>query len=217
MKKILIAAVVIVLLMVGFLLLGSEKQNNVENQDITERQSVEEIESAQEEIINEKQDIDSYQITNSSTASYSAQKRWFNKPVQPVIGTAGDISGQVFVDDQKNTISVVARINPQTIDSVSGGRDNYTDDLFNSEITVNVEDVDFFDGAVFSAPVSITMNGITNSEIFEVNGSVLDDQASFTGTTKVKMSSYGITPPTATSVYTVDDEIILSFDLIAQK
>ena len=177
----------------------------------------------------QNENTETYQIVDQSTVSYTAQKEFFSKPTEAVVGTTNDVDGQIYINDQENKISVAAEINPQTLNSGSGGRDNYVSDLFGSNISVITEEIDLGSDfnldlengsenqISFSAPISITINGVTNSEIFEISGTVTEGRATFSGSTQTTISSYGITTPSAAGIYTVNDNIEISFDLVAER
>jgi len=177
----------------------------------------------------QNENTETYQIVDQSTVSYTAQKEFFSKPTEAVVGTTNDVDGQIYINDQENKISVAAEINPQTLNSGSGGRDNYVSDLFGSSISVITEEIDLGSDfnldlengsenqISFSAPISITINGVTNSEIFEISGTVTEGRATFSGSTQTTISSYGITTPSAAGIYTVNDNIEISFDLVAER
>jgi len=177
----------------------------------------------------QNENTETYQIVDQSTVSYTAQKEFFSKPTEAVVGTTNDVDGQIYINDQENKISVAAEINPQTLNSGSGGRDNYVSDLFGSNISVITEEIDLGSDfnldlengsenqISFSAPISITINGITNSETFEISGTVTEGRVTFSGSTQTTISSYGITTPSAAGIYTVNDNIEISFDLVAER
>ena len=177
----------------------------------------------------QNENTETYQIVDQSTVSYTAQKEFFSKPTEAVVGTTNDVDGQIYINDQENKISVAAEINPQNLNSGSGGRDNYVSDLFGSNISVITEEIDLGSDfnldlengsenqISFSAPISITINGVTNSEIFKISGTVTEGRATFSGSTQTTISSYGITTPSAAGIYTVNDNIEISFDLVAER
>lgn len=167
--------------------------------------------------IADSQEIKTYQISQESTVSYTAQKEFFSKPTEAITGTTSDIDGQVSINEQNQTISVQAEVNPQTLDSGSGNRDRYVRDQFDSPITITVEDVDFgsFGQTSFTGSVVLTINGISSIEEFDINGTIAENEIILRGQTEINMPEYSIEPASLAEVYTVNDVAEISFDLVA--
>ena len=64
-----------------------------------------------------------------------------------------------------------------------------------------------------TAAGQLTVNGITNDVEFEVEAQLIDRMVLVTGTTEVVFADYGVTPPSAPVVVSVEDHGIVEFQL----
>ena len=85
--------------------------------------------------------LGAYVISSESTVSYVAQKEFFEKPTEVVIGVNNGVSGKIILNEKANTVSLSATLNQNTFDSGSGGRDDYVRGLFTAPILINASDI----------------------------------------------------------------------------
>lgn len=215
MKKIIIGLLVIFAIVLVYFLLKDD--NNIEitpGSNLSENTQEPSISS--DDFSSEEFESGTYEISENSTVSYTAQKEFFSKPTEPVTGTTGDISGELTLDKENEKISINAEINPQTLESGSGNRDDYVRSQFTSSILVNVTETDFtFENSSFTAPVELTINDINRTVDFEITPFVSDaGELSFRGSTNINMNEFNIEPASLINVYTVDEVAEISFNII---
>jgi len=159
----------------------------------------------------------SYVISSNSSVSYTVQKEFLSRPTEPVTGTTGDVSGELMINRELESISINAVISPQTLDSGSGARDNHVRDEFVGDILVQVDNFGFeiSEQISFVAPVNLTMNGITKTLDFDIQGSILEEEVSFKGSSNINMLDFNIDPPSTLGIYGVNEIAEISFDLFA--
>lgn len=215
MKKIIIGLLVIFAIALVYFLLKDD--NNIEiapGSNLSE--NTQESSMSSNDFSSEEFESGTYEISEDSTVSYTAQKEFFSKPTEPVTGTTGDISGELTLDKENEKISINAEINPQTLESGSGNRDDYVRSQFTSSILVNVNEADFtFENSSFTAPVELTINDINRTVDFEITPFVSDaGELSFRGSTNINMNEFNIEPASLINVYTVDEVAEISFNII---
>lgn len=161
-----------------------------------------------------------YSITQDSTAGYIAQKRFFNKPDAEVIGTASSINGSGWYDNETGDFYLSADIDLTKLASDSSGRDKdilafFTPKTANIMFGQNDTEDKIKMGESFSTTLNanLTINGVTKTIPFEIEGTLMKDSFTATGSASVKMSEFNINPPSLLNVYTVDDMIELTFDV----
>jgi len=47
----------------------------------------------------QNENTETYQIVDQSTVSYTAQKEFFSKPTEAVVGTTNDVDGQIYINE----------------------------------------------------------------------------------------------------------------------
>lgn len=221
MKKFVIAigAIIVLFILYTMLVMPDESFDETQNLNIDEALSNSYSEIQEEFGPSETLSENTYQISDQSTVSYTVQKEFFSRPTEPVTGTTDDVFGQVYIDSENQKIFVSAIINPKTLESGSGARDRYVSNQFNSEISIKVQDQDFgsFGQVSLTVPVSLTINGITRIEEFQISGSISESELDLIGSTQIDMTNYSIEPASAANVYTVNEIAEISFDLVATK
>lgn len=163
----------------------------------------------------------SYQIQSESQVSYTAQKKWFNKPTEEVTGTNTDVTGTFSYDESTNTITeLMAEVDSQGFTTGSEGRDKEVQKMLQGKIVIkntapitNVTSGDIS----FTAPLEITINGKTTIAEFAITGKIEGQTITATGKSTLSLADVEVTAPSLLSVYTVDDIIGISFSMTARK
>jgi|GEM_PF-2387676 len=220
MKKIILGFISLVVLFVAFILINQEPENetvqNAGQEIVVEFENSEEDEEkdSENEITNE--DVTFYKISNNSSVSYTVQKEFLSRPAEPVTGTTGDVSGELLINTEAKSISINAIINSQTLDSGSGARDNHVRNEFVGNILVEVDNFNFeiSEQVSFVAPVNLTINGITETLNFDIEGSFAEEGISFKGSSDINMTDFNVEPPSTLGIYTVNEIAEISFDLM---
>lgn len=159
-----------------------------------------------------------YTLTESAV-SFIAQKRFLQKEDAVVTGTTDQVSGSGWYDEASSSFYLTAELDFADFETDSSQRDSDILKLFDTtELKVMVLAEDFEEIALGQAfevdlPVTLTINNVERSEVFTVSGTVTEAGFSATGSTKILMSDFDVNPPSLANVFTVDDEIELTFDV----
>lgn len=221
MKKlfIVLAIVILALLLGAFLKKGAEVKAP---EDELQANAMEE-ENKKEAQSGEAQSADSTHTLTQAEASYTVDKMWFSKPVEKVTGSTTNVEGSLSFDAETNTLTALSvEIDDQTFSTGSGGRDKDVKKLFEQTGNMTIELVSpvKVSGQEFTAtvPVVLQINGAKKQVNFTVDGQVLTSgDIAATGTATIDMTEWGVEPPSAFEVFTVDSEAVLTFEMTAQK
>jgi polyisoprenoid-binding protein YceI len=198
----------------------SETVRNVQQDTMVEfdNSETEDVKESENEMTSEVSAAgDSYMISDNSSVSYTVQKEFLSRPTEPVTGTTSDVSGELSINTETESISINAVINSQTLDSGSGTRDNHVRNEFSGDILVKVDNFNFeiSEQVSFVAPVELTINGITKTLNFDIQGIILEEEISFKGSSDINMTDFNIDPPSTLGIYGVNEIAEISFDLFA--
>ena len=158
-----------------------------------------------------------YAITSGSS-SYSVQKEFLGKPTQTVVGTTGDVTGQININGKDLSLDVNIK---NTFATGVGGRDGDVKKLLGGDIAVKANGLvlgeGFFtaDGSTGKFPLELTINGVTKTVDFAVIGSVVDNKITASGQAMISMLDFNMTPPSVLKVYTVQPSTTISFEIVA--
>ncbi len=176
--------------------------------------------------------------TQQSSASYTAHFRAEGQPVPgTVTGVTGDVSGGFVVtsdpaSDANPTIrSLMIVVDLRTLDSGSAERDDHVrNDTFEVSkypfATFVVHDSPILTGNYtqgqtihFNLTGDLLLHGVTRPVTFDVQGKLLDDLVTGSGTTVIHIEDYQMKQPEITSVVTVtiDKDIGLMISFVAQR
>jgi polyisoprenoid-binding protein YceI len=176
--------------------------------------------------------------TQQSSASYTAHFLAAGQPVPgTVTGVTGDVSGDfVVTSDQISEANPVLRslmvvVDLRTLDSGSADRDDHVrNDTFEVSkypfATFSAHDASiltgsFTEGQTVSFPLAgdLTLHGVTRPVTFEVQGKLLGDTVTGSGTTVIHIEDFQMKQPEITSVVTVtiDKDIGLAINFVAQR
>lgn len=167
-----------------------------------------------EEVASEAQ---TFEIASGTTATYTVQKKWLNKPTEAVSGTTSSVSGSADYDAANNVLSnVVVTINPKNFASGSSGRDNHVAGLFTGDMKIMSKGaISGVEGAFTKTiPLELEINGVKHMVDFDVTGTATSGKLDATGTGKITLSQYKIEAPSILNVYSVDDALDISFKLV---
>jgi len=160
-----------------------------------------------------------YTIGSDANASYTVQKKWFNKPTEKVTGTTGDVTGTINVNAEKTNVTLSAVVQT-TFASGNGKRDTDVAKLLGDTVTVRGESLSLpasfssAESATQNMPLMLTMNGVTKSVPFNVtlkNGEVV----SASGSATISSDDFNLDLPSIANVYTVDKSIMIAFSINA--
>lgn len=160
---------------------------------------------------------------NESEVRFVANKRLFESPNQDITGYSSEIEAGGWFDFNTNTFSMFVTLNSDDfeIDDESL-EDDFSKMLNYSDISVfiNVEDEEDFiidEEINLQIPATVTINNVTRNEIFEVDTTVTESSFEASGKTNILMSDYEIQTPGVKDVFTVDDILIIEFDIYGES
>jgi polyisoprenoid-binding protein YceI len=180
--------------------------------------------------------------TQQSSASYTAHFLAQGQPVPgTVTGVTGDVNGQFSVTATP-TSDPTSQLNPaigtlmivvdlRTLDSGSAERDDHVrNDTFEASkypfATFVAHDSPILTGSYtqgqtvrFKLAGDLTLHGVTRPATFDVQGNLLDDLVTGSGTTVIHIEDYQMKQPEITSVVTVtiDKDIGLMISFVAHR
>ncbi len=162
-----------------------------------------------------------FKIAEGSTVSYKALKNFFNKPEEQVTGTSDQISGEGWYYEPAKSAYVMVKLNIDSVKTDNSKRDNDVQKLFTDHNVVFESYLPFTTitpGQDFETDAlgNLTLNGVTKVVTFKVKGLINSSGLTAKGTTTIKMSDFGISPPSLVNVSTVDDNLDLNFDIKAR-
>lgn len=163
-------------------------------------------------------------IISQGEVSYTAQKRFFSRPTDVVVGTSPEVSGVLLLNEESNQWSVAVEIVP-TFTTNSSGRDQDVSKFFTGTMFVTAEnsalDPSFFDGTQIDiqAPLNLIINDTEREIEFSITAvrDMSNNSIIAYGNATFAMSDFGISPPSLINVYTVDDEIEVKFEFVANR
>ena len=162
-----------------------------------------------------------YTISNG-TVSYTAQKRFLQKEDAVVVGTTPEVTGNGSFDVATGAVKLAAALDFKTIKSDSAKRDSDILPIFkDTKVSINVDapisGVKVGEAFTAKVPVMLTINGVTKEVVFTVSGKLTESSLQAKGEANIKMSDFGVKAPSAAGIFTVDDEIMISFNITADK
>lgn len=158
-----------------------------------------------------------YEITSGST-DYTAQKRFLQKEDAVVTGTTEDVYGYGWINKETGALNLHAEVSLVALVTDSPQRDKDVLGMFedpSATLDMDLESSTIVDGEEFSleTPATLVINGFEKEVTVAVSGTVVGEEFDATGTFTILMSDFGITPPSLAGVFTVDDEIVVDFDV----
>lgn len=147
-----------------------------------------------------------------STISYD-----MSHPMHDWTGVSKSLRSAVVCLPNKDSISqVVAVVKISSFDSENSNRDSHamevTEALKYPNITFISSDVKYTSINTMKVSGELTFHGITHNISFNANKSSKNNKANITGEFMLKMTDYGIDPPTLMGIST-DDEFKIHFNM----
>jgi polyisoprenoid-binding protein YceI len=161
-----------------------------------------------------------YVLSDTSQASYTVTKVFVGKPQAEVVGVTEEVQGAGWYDDASKKFYLKADIALDKLKSDSEKRDEDIMPLF-TPATATIElNGDNMNGAIsmtepFETQLTadLTIGSVTKPVTFDVKGTLDDSKFTAEGTTEVMMSDFGITPPSALDIFSVEDKTTLKFNV----
>lgn len=160
-----------------------------------------------------------YVLSSGSSVSYRITKLFIGQPAQEVVGTGTGVIGNGSLSKDGKHIKVNAQIDLTSIKTDSPKRDSDVLKLFKSTLAELTADVDLSnpvtlgDSTTSDVPANFTLNGVTKEITLSVAGQATDKNFTAKGTSKVKLTDFGINPPSLADVFTVSDDITFEFTI----
>ena len=169
-----------------------------------------------------------------SSASYTAHFQAAGQPLPgTVTGVTGDVKGNLVITSDADPVvqSLMLTVDLRTLDSGSSQRDDHVrNDTFEVSkyplATFVARDVQILTGRYtegqvvsFKLPGELTLHGVTRPATFDVQGKLVGDTLTGSGTTVIHIADYHMQQPQITSVVTVtiQKDIGLRIDFVAQS
>ena len=163
---------------------------------------------------NESEMAQSNENEVSGTAGYTAQKVYFGQPAQTVVGETSGVSGTLIYAD--GILNAEVNVSTENLSTDSNMRDNDVRDLIGQTIQAEISNAEVTLPFTQELFVALTINGVTNDVPFELTGAEIDEALTLSGTGTILMSDFGIDAPGNPNIYSVEDEIILSVNLVTE-
>ncbi len=164
-----------------------------------------------------------YVVSNNSEASYTVTKVFVGKPQATVVGVTEDVEGAGWYDVEGKKFYLKAEIGLDSLKSDSEKRDADILPLFTpATATIVLNGDNSTDAISMTEPfetqltVDVTIGTVTKPVVFDVKGMLDEDKFTAEGTTLVKMSDFGITPPSALNIFSVEDDTTLKFNVTGE-
>lgn len=230
-KTVILIILVLIAAPVGYLLLNNKSLENsmesnapvIENSQDTSMETTEDVDTMiktedENAMMKAPEGALTYMLTQPSTASYTAQKRFLEKEDAVVVGTTDNLNGEGWFDLANQDMYLNAQIDLGILKSDSEKRDEDVLKMFNTTLATLV--LNSVEGEIMldtpfdtTANVTLTVNGVAKEVTFNVTGTVTETGFTATGNGMVNISDFNITPPSMLEVFTVDDGIELTFDV----
>lgn len=162
-----------------------------------------------------------YNISDPSEVSYIVQKRFLQKEDAEVTGTTTSVDGSGVYNEESGDYEIKIEVDLSTLSTDSAGRDNDILKLFTpstAAIVIKSSDNEkIIMGEEQVVDAEVTINNVTMTLPLSATIDILDGMLVANGETTFNMSDFGITPPNAIGIYTVDDETVVRFDITAKN
>lgn len=186
---------------------GNEEVTNVNTQENTENrfgnEKVENVTLSK-----------TFNIAAGSQVSYTVQKKWLNKPTEAVQGTTSKVSGSFSYNSADGSVDQLsAQVDSQSLSTGSGGRDGHVARLLGGPIKIASSKLTGLGPGLFKkdVPLQLTINGVTKTVTFSVEGNVSSDSMTANGQASINMNDFNVEPPSILGLYTVDENLQINF------
>jgi|694.fasta_scaffold04773_22 polyisoprenoid-binding protein YceI len=153
---------------------------------------------------------------NQGEATYGANKQYFGKDAETIVGKTTLLEGTGYWNKDNNEVEVSATVDLSGLMTDNPKRDTDIQPLFVTKLaTFRIEPtvVDIKMGEQFEKEMigTMTLNGVSKAVTFKTKGIVSETNFSIEGETTIKMSEFDITAPNLAGIFTVGDELPISF------
>lgn len=169
-------------------------------------------------------------VPDGSEARYRAQELLFGQPApSEAVGRTRAVSGElVLLTD--GTFAPESRIviDLRTLQSDESRRDNYIQ--FNTLQTSQFPTADLAPLYTAGLPMplgtgqftfqlvgNLTVHGVTQQTVWDVAADVAETEVAGAAATRVRMTDFGMTPPQAGPVLSIEDDLTLEIELVAAR
>jgi polyisoprenoid-binding protein YceI len=154
--------------------------------------------------------------------TYGADKQFLGKDGENVIGTSTEVQGTGYWNKDTSEIELSAAVNLAALSSGSEKRDTDIQPLFTTKMaTFRLEPtkVDIKMGENFEQDITGTLiiNGVSKTVTFKTKGMVTETNFNAEGTSMIKMSDFNVTDPNMAGMFTVADELPISFKVAGES
>jgi polyisoprenoid-binding protein YceI len=172
-------------------------------------------------------------VSTQTTASYSVYENLIfeNKPNNDAIGTTHSVTGSFSIREGASPLAgnMKITVDLRTLQSDSQRRDNYIQqntlqtDIYPYATFVSVSTsglpANYTDGQTvhFQLTGNLTMHGVTNKEVFNVQGKVSGNTITGTATSTIYMTDFGIQPPDLANIAIAQNKVVITINFTAQK
>ncbi|MCA9308310.1 YceI family protein [candidate division WWE3 bacterium] len=163
-------------------------------------------------------------VVSSGSATFVAQKRFLQKEDDEVVGTTEDVKGAGWFDAATGDSYFKTEVGLAKIPTDSPNRDA---DIQKTLFAVKIASFEFdstgVEGTLEEGLVdtnvtgTLTINDTPQQVTFAVTGELTNETFTAEGTTTIKISDFGLTVPSLANVYTVDDEVEITFEVTANR
>jgi len=154
--------------------------------------------------------------------TYGADKQFLGKDAENVIGTSADVQGTGYWNKDTSAIELSAVVNLTGLSTGNASRDREVQPLFTDKMaTFRLEStqLNIKMGQDFEQDITGTLiiNGISKTVTFKTKGMVTETNFNAEGQSTIKMSDFGITAPSLAGIYTVADELPITFKVSGES
>jgi polyisoprenoid-binding protein YceI len=178
--------------------------------------------------------LETFQIVPAqTTASYSVYEDlvFENKPNNDAIGTTHSVQGSFRIRTGKSPLvaGMKVTVDLSTLQTDAPRRDNYVrqntlqTDIYPDATFVSVSTqglpASYSDGQTvhFQLIGNLTMHGVTNKEVFNVQGKVQGKTITGTATSTIYMTDFGIQPPNLANIAIAQNKVVISITFTAKE
>ena len=153
--------------------------------------------------------------------TYGANKQFLSKDAENVIGRTEDVQGNGYWNKETSEVDASVAVNLATLATGNEKRDTDIQPLFTDKMaTFRLEPtkVDMQMGQDFEADMTgtMTLNGQSQQVTFKAKGNITETTFNIEGTSNIKMSDFGISAPSMAGIFTVADELPISFKIAGE-
>ena len=159
-------------------------------------------------------------VLSKGDTTYTVVKKFIKKPTEEIVGINNKVSGIGWFDSTSNNGSLYVEFDMKNFETDNTTRDRDILDIFNyTDISISgiFTNLELSPGIVTTlrVPLDLNINGVHKMVEFEINVDLNDDRLMATGKSNVKLSDFGVTPPSLLNIYSVDDNAKVTFEIEA--